>query len=148
MPLHNPEIRPEGVEAATRAVARPAGASILSSVNEPAVALAEGDELTLVHGDPAWVVYYRSTSKPLQALVGVTSGAADAFGFTSEELALAAGSHSTLPRGTSQTRCGVSTRITRASVRASWPRSWVCQGTLAPGAKDAAWPITGVSVSS
>ena len=65
-----------------------------------------------------------------------------------ERCGVPAGSQSTLPRGTSQTRCGVSTRMTRASVRASWPRSWVCHGTLAPGAKEAAWPITGVSVSS
>ncbi len=70
---------------------------LLESVHRGAVVVAEGDEIRLARGDPAWVVYYRSTSKPLQALVGVTSGAADAFGFTPEELALAAGSHSTRP---------------------------------------------------
>lgn len=70
---------------------------ILESVHRGAVMVARGDEVDAVAGDPAWVVFYRSTSKPLQALVGVTSGAADAFGFTSKELALAAGSHSTRP---------------------------------------------------
>lgn len=70
---------------------------LLESVHRGAIVVAEGDQLTLVRGDPAWVVFYRSTSKPLQALVGLTSGAADAFGFTPEELALAAGSHSTRP---------------------------------------------------
>lgn len=70
---------------------------ILESVHRGAVALAEGGRLVLTRGDPDQVVFYRSTCKPMQALVGVTSGAADAFGLTPQELALAAGSHSTRP---------------------------------------------------
>ena len=70
---------------------------LLESVHRGAVMVARGNALEHVAGDPSWVVFYRSTSKPLQALVGVTSGAADAFGYTPEELALAAGSHSTRP---------------------------------------------------
>lgn len=46
------------------------------------------------HGDPARVVPVRSTVKILQAVPLVESGAADAFGLTSEQLALACGSHS------------------------------------------------------
>lgn len=70
---------------------------VLESVHRGAVVVARGGEIELARGDPAWVVFYRSTSKPLQALAGVTSGAADAFGLTDEELAVAAGSHSTRP---------------------------------------------------
>lgn len=44
-------------------------------------------------GDPAALVHLRSAAKPFQALAVVESGAADAFGVTSEELAVMAGSH-------------------------------------------------------
>ncbi len=49
-------------------------------------------------GDPAGYVYLRSSAKPFQALPLVFSGAADAFGLTSEELAVACASHSAEPR--------------------------------------------------
>lgn len=48
-------------------------------------------------GDPQLVTYLRSAAKPLQALPLVTSGAAERFAFTDEELALAAASHSGEP---------------------------------------------------
>lgn len=70
---------------------------LLESVHRGAFIVIEGERTILQRGDPSWVVYYRSTSKPIQALVGVTSGAADAFGLNPAELALAAGSHSTRP---------------------------------------------------
>src|SRR4028118_595357 len=44
-------------------------------------------------GDPDAYVYLRSSAKPLQALPLVLSGAADAFGLTDEELAVACASH-------------------------------------------------------
>ena len=44
-------------------------------------------------GDPNAITYLRSASKPQQALPLVVSGAADRFGFTEAELALACGSH-------------------------------------------------------
>ncbi|HEX6710171.1 MAG TPA: asparaginase [Rubrobacter sp.] len=44
-------------------------------------------------GDPEAYVYARSSAKPFQALPLVLSGAADAFGFTGEELAVACASH-------------------------------------------------------
>ncbi|MFV1959528.1 MAG: asparaginase [Planctomycetota bacterium] len=69
-------------------------AGIEESLHRGAFVLVEGDRVVLARGDPRRVVFFRSTSKPLQALVGVTSGAADRFGFTDEELAIAAGSHS------------------------------------------------------
>lgn len=49
-------------------------------------------------GDPTFVTFLRSAAKPFQALPLVTSGAADAFGLTEEELALCCGSHSGEPR--------------------------------------------------
>jgi L-asparaginase II len=44
-------------------------------------------------GDPDAYVYARSSAKPFQALPLVLSGAADAFGLTAEELAVACASH-------------------------------------------------------
>ncbi|MDP8901545.1 MAG: asparaginase [Actinomycetota bacterium] len=44
-------------------------------------------------GDPDAYVYPRSSAKPFQALPLVLSGAADAFGLTDEELAVACASH-------------------------------------------------------
>jgi L-asparaginase II len=49
-------------------------------------------------GDPGGLVHLRSTAKPFQALPLVFSGAADEFGITSEELAVACASHSGEPR--------------------------------------------------
>ncbi len=44
-------------------------------------------------GDPWMVTYWRSSAKPVQALPVITSGAADRFKFTDEELAVMAASH-------------------------------------------------------
>jgi L-asparaginase II len=49
-------------------------------------------------GDPDCRAYYRSTSKPFQAMAAVTTGAADRFGLTPAMLALGAGSHNAEPR--------------------------------------------------
>jgi len=64
------------------------------SLHRGSVAVWEGDGLRAALGDPARITFYRSSSKPLQALVGVHGGAVDAFHLTEAELALAAGSHS------------------------------------------------------
>src|SRR5262245_46569998 len=64
------------------------------SLHVGAVALWRDGRLVATLGDPARVTFYRSASKPLQALVGVHLGTADAFGLTDAELALATGSHS------------------------------------------------------
>lgn len=45
-------------------------------------------------GDPKVVTYFRSASKPFQALPCVMSGAADEFHFSEEEIALSCASHS------------------------------------------------------
>ncbi len=51
-------------------------------------------ELLDALGDPEGYTYVRSSAKPFQALPLVLSGAADAFGFTGEEIAIACASHS------------------------------------------------------
>lgn len=48
-------------------------------------------------GAPETVTYIRSSGKPFQALPLVTSGAADHFGFSEKEIAIACGSHSGEP---------------------------------------------------
>jgi L-asparaginase II len=45
-------------------------------------------------GDPQTVTFFRSACKPFQAIPLVASGAADAYGFTEDEIALACASHS------------------------------------------------------
>ena len=51
-----------------------------------------------VLGDTEGYAYARSSAKPLQALPLVFSGAADTFGFTNEEIAVACASHNGEPR--------------------------------------------------
>jgi L-asparaginase II len=45
-------------------------------------------------GSPQTVTYVRSSGKPFQAVPVIASGAADRFGFTEQEIAIACGSHS------------------------------------------------------
>jgi L-asparaginase II len=45
-------------------------------------------------GSPETVTYVRSSGKPFQAVPVIASGAADRFGFTEQEIAIACGSHS------------------------------------------------------
>src|SRR5918993_1613727 len=51
-------------------------------------------------GSPQTVTFLRSSAKPFQALPLLTSGAADRFGFTDEEVALACASHNGEPMHT------------------------------------------------
>lgn len=48
-------------------------------------------------GQPETVTYVRSSGKPFQAIPVIVSGAADSFGFTEQEIAIACGSHSGEP---------------------------------------------------
>jgi L-asparaginase II len=48
-------------------------------------------------GAPETATYLRSSAKPFQAIPLITSGAADRFGFTAQEIAIACGSHSGEP---------------------------------------------------
>ncbi len=51
-------------------------------------------------GDPSVVTYFRSAAKAFQAIPCLTSGAADAYGFTEDEIAMAVASHSGEPMHT------------------------------------------------
>ncbi|QQS32312.1 MAG: asparaginase [Acidobacteriota bacterium] len=67
----------------------------VESVHRGHVIVLGGDgEVMFSLGDPKTVTYFRSAAKPLQALPFVASGAADEFGFSEEEIALACASHS------------------------------------------------------
>jgi len=87
----------------------------------PVVAVRRGDLVESVHrgryvirdagggtlgslGDPKELVHLRSSAKPFQALPLVFSGAADAFGLTSEEIAVACASHNAEARHLSVVR--------------------------------------------
>ncbi len=68
--------------------------ALVESVHRGRIAVCDprGSVLDAV-GDPDAYVYARSSAKPFQALPLVLSGAADAFGLTDEELAVACASH-------------------------------------------------------
>jgi L-asparaginase II len=72
---------------------------IVESMHRGALAVVDADgALRLALGDIERPVFARSAIKGLQALPLVASGAADAFGLTDEELALACASHGGEPR--------------------------------------------------
>ncbi len=58
------------------------------------IAIGGDGEVLLSIGDPQTVTFFRSASKPLQAMPFITSGAAEEFGFTEDEIAMACASHS------------------------------------------------------
>jgi L-asparaginase II len=62
-----------------------------------AVAIDGDGEVLIEIGDPRTVTFFRSASKPFQAMPFITSGAAEEFGFEEDEVALACASHSGEP---------------------------------------------------
>lgn len=72
--------------------------AIVESRHRGHVAAVDGKGRLIAHlGDPGTVTYLRSSAKPFQGLPLVVSGAADRFGFTESEVAIACGSHSGEP---------------------------------------------------
>lgn len=65
----------------------------LESVHRISVAALEDGKPALVRGDVDGTVFMRSCAKPFQCLTVVESGAADAYGFSGDEIAVIAGSH-------------------------------------------------------
>lgn len=69
--------------------------SLVESVHRGSIAVSDADgKLLAWAGDPELVTYYRSAAKPIQALPVLTSGSADRFGLSEEELAIICASHS------------------------------------------------------
>lgn len=70
----------------------------VESVHRGHLIVIDGDRNTIASaGDPGTVTFFRSAAKPFQALPFIASGAADAFGYSEEEIALACASHSGEP---------------------------------------------------
>lgn len=68
---------------------------IVESRHRGHLAAVDGDgRLVASLGDPGTVTYLRSSGKPFQTVPVLTSGAAESFGLTEAELAIACGSHS------------------------------------------------------
>ncbi|MBF6611727.1 MAG: asparaginase [Chloroflexi bacterium] len=86
-PKHNPERNPAVLAEVTRG-------PIVESVHYGVIAVADVEgSLVAWAGNPGTVAYYRSSSKPIQAVPLVESGAADHFGLTEAEIAVICGSH-------------------------------------------------------
>ena len=69
--------------------------STVESIHRGHLTVIDGEGQTIVQiGDPSTVTFFRSAAKPFQAMPFITSGAADAFGFSDEETALVCASHS------------------------------------------------------
>ncbi|HEY0097899.1 MAG TPA: asparaginase [Pyrinomonadaceae bacterium] len=69
--------------------------AITESRHRGHVVAVDGDGLIVAQlGAPETVTYLRSSAKPLQAVPLISTGAADRFGFTPQEIAVACGSHS------------------------------------------------------
>jgi L-asparaginase II len=70
---------------------------LVESLHYGAVAVADArGRLVASYGDPQTVTFLRSSAKPFQALPLIESGAAQAFGLTPREIALACASHTGL----------------------------------------------------
>ncbi|MEQ1605872.1 MAG: asparaginase [Pyrinomonadaceae bacterium] len=67
----------------------------VESIHRGHIFVVDGEGNTVASlGDPSTVTYFRSAAKPFQALPFITSGAADAFGFPEDEIAMSIASHS------------------------------------------------------
>ena len=78
---------------------------LVESVHLGHVAAVTGDgRLAFALGDPEQAVFLRSSAKPVQAFPALLDGAAERFGFTDREVALACGSHEGEPVHTETAR--------------------------------------------
>ena len=82
----------------TPILARVIRGETIESLHRGHIIAIDGDATVLFEiGDPQTVTFFRSACKPFQAMPFITSGAADEFGFTDDEIALACASHSGEP---------------------------------------------------
>jgi len=107
----------------------------LESRHRGAVAVADaGGRAVLALGDVECLVFPRSAVKALQAMVLIEIGAADAYGFGDEELALACASHSGEPghvAGVTRMLAKVGLDATALACGAHWPLSQPAMVALA-----------------
>jgi L-asparaginase II len=100
---------------------------LVESRHRGAIAIADGQgRLVLALGDVSLHVYPRSAVKALQAIPLIESGAADAFGLSTEELAVACASHS-------------GDRVHRETVMSVLAKAGLDESDLACGAH---WPVS------
>src|SRR5258705_6261043 len=94
-----PERKPSSLEISAPApLVEVTRGSIVESRHRGHVAAVDGSgKLVAYLGNPDTVTYLRSSAKPFQAIPLVSTGAADRFGFTEKELALACASHNGEP---------------------------------------------------
>lgn len=79
----------------SKIVAKVIRGETVESVHRGHLVIVDGNgEIVSAIGDLKAVTFFRSASKPFQAMPFITSGAADEFGFSEEEIALACASHS------------------------------------------------------
>jgi L-asparaginase II len=108
---------------------------LLESRHRGAVAVADADgKLVLSVGDVETPVFPRSAVKALQALVLVETGAADRYGLSDEELALACASHSGEPahvEGVARMLAKVGLDPSALACGAHWPASQAAAFALA-----------------
>ncbi len=77
--------------------------SLVESIHRGSIAIADAEgTIRYALGDIQSPVYARSSLKPIQALVLIESGAAEAFGLSDKEVALACASHSGEPMHTAR----------------------------------------------
>ena len=70
----------------------------VESAHSGHIVIVDGEGQTIfAAGDPEIVTFFRSASKPFQLIPCITSGAADAVGFTEDEIAMGCASHSGEP---------------------------------------------------
>ncbi len=90
--------------------------TLVESSHRGSVAVVDSDGTMVAWaGNPEERLYFRSSAKAFQGIPLVASGAADAFGFTTEELALATASHN----ATGRHQAVVASMLTKAGLRES-----------------------------
>lgn len=93
-PLISQESRETGRGFAPALLAEVTRGPITESRHYGHLVIVDGDGRTLSHlGEPDVVTYLRSSAKPQQAIPLISTGAADRFGFSPEEIAVACASH-------------------------------------------------------
>ncbi len=105
---------------------------VVESTHRGSLVIVEEEAVAFHRGDPERLVFYRSTAKPIQAIGVVTSGAADTFGLTPAEIAIASGSHDGAPEHVDAAR----SILAKAGIDES---ALQCGGHWSGDAEAAAW---------